>query len=156
MNTATTTASIEAAFNPYAAPQAHPAAPAATPKLFTASQVGVGAFLAVPAGLAMLAMNLRRVGKSGAAAGCWLLVPVLTVLLVGAGVVLPQGTPVFLMPLAIALVLRKSAESQFRTEYDAAAIDPSLREGFGKTLMIVIIGAALALGCALAASILMG
>jgi hypothetical protein len=117
-------------------------------KLFTATQISVGGFLAVPAGLAMLAMNFGRAGKGSYAACAWVALPLLTALLVAIGFAMPPAAPKMLIPLAFALLFRKTAEAEFRADYEAAADDPARKESLGKALGITLAGFAFAFGTA--------
>ena len=88
-------------------------------KLFSIHQLGVATFLAVPAGLALMAVNYRRTGKTLQSNVTLLLVPVITVLLVVVGLALPVGTPTLLISLSIALVVKKIATKEFGEEIAA-------------------------------------
>ena len=61
-------------------------------------------------------MNYRRVGKKLKSNLAILLAPLVTVLAIAVGLVLPAGAPTFLLPLLIALGLKKIAMQDFGDE----------------------------------------
>ena len=97
----------------YAAPAS---SPVALKKLFSIPQLGISTFLAVPSGLVLLAVNYRRVGMKLKSNLAILLAPLVTVLAIAVGLVLPAGAPTFLLPLLIALGLKKIAMQDFGDE----------------------------------------
>ena len=107
-------------------------------RMFTAAQIGVGGFLAIPAGFVMLAMNLSRAGKRGAAIATAVATPVVSYVLLLVGSALPEAAPRMLIPLLLGISLRKLAENQFHAEYEAAGDGKSVFEPFTHALLIVI------------------
>jgi hypothetical protein len=82
-------------------------------KLFSIGQIGVATFLAVPAGLALMALNFRRIGRIRESNAAFILAPIATVVLVLIGMALPEGTPTIFIPLLIALSVKKIAIKEF-------------------------------------------
>lgn len=110
MNTTTIPAHLA---DTYSASEKNTGEPAAPAKLFSIGQIGVATFLAVPAGLTLMALNFRRIGKMRQANSTFILAPVATALLVLLGFALPEGTPTIFIPLLIALAAKKVAMKEF-------------------------------------------
>ena len=98
----------------YAAPASNNSA--APKKLFSISQLGISSFFAVPIGLTLMAINYRRIGKKFESNLTIILAPIVTVLLFVIGVALPTGTFTAMIPLLVALGIRKISTQEFGKE----------------------------------------
>ena len=67
----------------------------------------------------LMAVNYNRIGKSLKSNMLIYLTPLVTLLLVAAGLFLPAGTPTFLIPLLIALGVQKISKQEFGEEIAA-------------------------------------
>ena len=131
---------------PAPTPAINPIAPA---KLFSIQQIGLATFLAVPAGLTLLAMNFRRIGKIRESNWAILLTPIATVALIMLGLALPEGTPTLFIPLFIALGVKKLAMGEFTDQIAALESNGGRLESGWTVVSAVIAGMAACIAIAI-------